>query len=162
MISLFNQYSYAIFNILILVVAIIIMRRRNTNIRTMRIVTVMMIIISILIHIALRPGISTVASAQEARDIIGNGRPTLLVFHSNYCAGCVAMNPSIVALADEIRADYNVIRVDIHTETGQTLTQELGFTASPEFVLYSPTGQEIWRSNGLPSKNTLQIALGDS
>lgn len=162
MTSLFNQFSYPIFVILVFVVAIIIMRRRNTNIHTMRLITVILVIIFVLIHVALRPGISTVTSAQEARDIIGNGRPTLLVFHSNYCSGCLAMNPSIVALADDIRADYNVIRVDIHTETGQTLTQELGFSASPEFVLYSPTGQEIWRSNGLPNKNTLQLALGDS
>ena len=162
MMSWFNQFSYPIFSVIIIIGAIFAMRRFKLKLPIMSVITIILIGILIGLNIILRPGISTVTSAQEARDIIGNGRPTLLVFHSNYCSGCLAMNPSIVALADEIRTDYNVIRVDIHTETGQTLTQELGFTASPEFVLYSSIGQEIWRSNGLPNKNTLQVALGDS
>jgi thiol-disulfide isomerase/thioredoxin len=162
MMSLFVQFSYPIFSLMIVIGAVLLMRRFKLKLPVMGAITIILIGGLIMLNLLLRPGISTVTSAQEARDIIGNGRPTLLVFHSNYCSGCLAMNPSIVALADEIRADYNVIRVDIHTETGQTLTGELGFTASPEFVLYSPTGQEIWRSNSLPSENTLQLALGGS
>lgn len=160
--SWFNQFSYPIFSVLIVLSAILFMRRRKLKLPVMGGITIILIGGLIALNIALRPGISTVNSPQEAYDLIGNGRPTLLVFHSNYCSGCLAMNPSIVALADEIRADYNVIRVDIHTETGQVLTSELGFSASPEFVLYAPDGREIWRSHGLPSKDGLQVALGDS
>lgn len=160
--SWFNQFSYPIFSVLIVLSALLFMRRRKLKLPVMGAITVVIIGALFALYIALRPGISTVNNPQEAYDLIGNGRPTLLVFHSNYCSGCLAMNPSIVALADQIRADYNVIRVDIHTETGQILTSELGFSASPEFVLYAPDGREIWRSNGLPSKDGLQVALGDS
>jgi thiol-disulfide isomerase/thioredoxin len=160
--SWFNQFSYPIFAVIILIGAVLLMRRYRVKLPVMGGLTILLMALIFGLYVALRPGISTVNNPQEAYDLIGNGRPTLVVFHSNFCTGCLAMNPSILALADEIRADYNIVRVDIHTETGQILTQELGFNASPEFVLYSPTGDEIWRSNGLPNKDTLQIALGGS
>ncbi len=160
--SWFNQFSYPIFAVIILIGAILLMRRFKVKLPVMGGLTILLMALIFALYIALRPGISTVNSPQEAYDLIGNGRPTLVVFHSNFCTGCLAMNPAIIALADDIRADYNIVRVDIHTQTGQILTQELGFDVSPEFVLYSPTGEEIWRSNGLPTKNTLQIALGES
>ncbi len=160
--SWFNQFSYPIFAVIILIGAILLMRRFKVKLPVMGGLTILLMALIFALYIALRPGISTVNSPQEAYDLIGNGRPTLVVFHSNFCTGCLAMNPAIIALADDIRADYNIVRVDIHTQTGQILTQELGFDVSPEFVLYSPTGEEIWRSNGLPTKNTLQIALGGS
>jgi len=160
--SWFNQFSYPIFAVIILIGAVLLMRRFKVKLPVMGGLTILLMALIFALYIALRPGISTVNSPQEAYDLIGNGRPTLVVFHSNFCTGCLAMNPAIIALADDIRADYNIVRVDIHTQTGQILTQELGFDVSPEFVLYSPTGEEIWRSNGLPTKNTLQIALGGS
>ncbi|MDZ4671140.1 MAG: thioredoxin domain-containing protein [Phototrophicales bacterium] len=160
--SWFNQFSYPIFAVIILIGAVLLMRRFKVKLPVMGGLTILLMALIFALYIALRPGISTVNSPQEAYDLIGNGRPTLVVFHSNFCTGCLAMNPAIIALADDIRADYNIVRVDIHTQTGQILTQELGFDVSPEFVLYSPTGEEIWRSNGLPTKNTLQIALGES
>lgn len=159
--SFFNQFSYPIFSLIILIVAILLMRRYKVKLPIMGMVMLFIAGGLLMVYLVLRPGISTINNPQEARDIIGNGRPTLVVFHSNFCSGCLAMNPSIVALADEIRADFDVIRVDIHTETGTMLTEELGFSASPEFVLYDANGREIWRSNGLPSKQGLQVALGD-
>jgi thiol-disulfide isomerase/thioredoxin len=160
--SWFNQFSYPIFSVMLIIGAILLMRRLKMKLPVMSVITIILIAGSIALNILLRPGISTVNNAQEAYDLIGNGRPTLLVFHSNYCSGCLAMNPSIVALAEQIRTDYNVIRVDIHTETGQILTQALGFSASPEFVLYTPDGREVWRGHTLPSQDSLQIALGGS
>jgi thiol-disulfide isomerase/thioredoxin len=158
----FNQFSYPIFSIAILLGAILFMRQIKTKVPIMLGVSLIITGGLLMVYLALRPGITTVSSPQEARDLIGNGRPTLLVFHSNFCTGCLAMNPAIVALADEVRTDYNVIRVDILSETGQILTEELGFDVSPEFVLYSPDGEEIWRSHGLPTKMTLEMELGES
>lgn len=160
--SWFNQFSYPIFGMMLLIGAILLMRRLKIKLPVMSVITIIFIVGLIALNILLRPGISTVNNPQEAYDLIGNGRPTLLVFHSNYCSGCLAMNPSIVALAEQIRADYNVIRVDIHTETGEILTQSLGFSASPEFVLYTPDGHEVWRGHALPSQDNLQIALDGS
>lgn len=160
--SFFNQFSYPIFSVLIMMGALWLMRRFKLKLPVMLVLMGVLVAGIVMVYIALRPGISTVNTPQEAYDLIGNGRPTLVVFHSNYCSGCLAMNPAIVALAEEIRTDYDVIRVDIHTDTGAILTEKLGFSASPEFILYDEDGREIWRSNGLPTKVALQSALGDS
>ena len=84
--SWFNQFSYPIFSVIIVIGAILLMRRLKLKLPVMGGITIILIGGLIALNLALRPGISTVNSPQEAYDLIGNGRPTVVVFHSNYCS----------------------------------------------------------------------------
>ncbi len=64
---------------------------------------------------------------------------------------CVAACPVVDRIVEDIGERFNVLRVDIHTEFGRELRQQIGFTYSPEFVLFDNGGQEVWRDHVPPS-----------
>jgi thiol-disulfide isomerase/thioredoxin len=103
----------------------------------------------------LRPGISDVDSVTEAQTTLQNGKPTFLEFFSNYCAGCLALRPSVDLLVSDINDDFNILRIDIHTEYGRELRQSFQFDYTPEFVLFDRSGQEVWRDHGLPPRDQI-------
>src|SRR5690606_15648228 len=99
-----------------------------------------------------------VNSIEAAEALISNGKPTFLEFFSNYCTGCVAIRPTVDQAVENLKADFNILRVDIHTETGRNLRENLGFSYTPEFIIFDKTGEEIWRDHSLPPTTILQSA----
>jgi thiol-disulfide isomerase/thioredoxin len=150
-----NQYSFLLITALILFVTAAVQIYRHARWRT---VLTSLVVVGLVIgaaYAALRPGASDVDSLEAAESVIANGQPTMVEFFSNYCAGCLAARPAVDSLVTEIQTRYsssfNVLRVDIHTPFGRELRERYGFSYTPEFVLFDPAGQEVWRSHVPPS-----------
>lgn len=72
------------------------------------------------------------------------------------------MRPAVDQTVMEISGDFNILRVDIHTDFGMKLQNSFGFSFTPEFILFDSTGHEIWRSHILPSEAELALATGEA
>jgi hypothetical protein len=66
--------------------------------------------------------------------------------------GCMAIKPQVKRMQKDLGEAAIVLRVSIHSEVGRTLTKRYNFEASPLFILFDPTGEEVWRGSQLPSK----------
>jgi thiol-disulfide isomerase/thioredoxin len=156
--QLFNQFSFLFLSLGLLLALAALLRWRRAAWRWT--LTGMLILALLLggLWLVVRPGVSDVTEASTAEAILTNGRPTLLEFFSNYCLGCVSARPTVDALVDEIADRFNVLRIDIHTTQGRTLRERLGFSYTPEFVLFNAQGEEVWRSNQPPTAEHLALA----
>jgi hypothetical protein len=61
-------------------------------------------------------------------------------------------------IVEEIGEEFNILRIDIHTPLGRELRPRIGFTYTPEFVLFDSAGQEVWRDHTPPSHEQLRLA----
>lgn len=157
--NILNQFSYPLVGIGVLFIAFIFFRR-FLHARWYVITTVQLTIAVLLIagFILLRPDVSNISDAQQAIDRVGNGKPTFLEFFSNYCAGCLTFEPVVNGIIEDVGEEFNILRVDIHTSAGRTIREELGFSFTPEFVLYDAAGNEIWRDHIPPTQSQLDRA----
>ncbi|MBE2271564.1 MAG: hypothetical protein IAE80_25245 [Anaerolinea sp.] len=160
--ELANQFSYLLFGLGTLVALTAVLRWRRVAWRPVLLIGLLVVTVFTAGFLALRPGVSDVTDAAEAQALIGDGKPTLLEFYSNYCAGCMAVRPQVDALIAELGDTFNVLRIDIHTPVGRELRRVYGFTYSPEFVLFDADGRETWRSNSPPPAAELaRISAGE-
>ncbi|TVR23077.1 MAG: hypothetical protein EA396_04775 [Anaerolineaceae bacterium] len=150
--NIINQFSYPLIGFGLLAVAYL-MTTRTFKVRWYITTAVQTALIGLLIggFIILRPGQTTVDSVAEALETIGNGRPTFVEFFSNYCSLCLTLKPVVDQIIDEVQDDYNVIQIDIHSALGRELRAELGFSFSPEFIVYAANGEELWREHAPPT-----------
>ncbi|PJF21727.1 MAG: hypothetical protein CUN56_09610 [Phototrophicales bacterium] len=155
--NILNQFSYPIIAISVMVVVFVWLQRRYK----WYIVTGVqfgLLLIFTTGFILLHPGRNSVNNTQEALQQIGNGKPTFVEFFSNYCSGCLVFNPIVDQLEATLQDEFNVLRIDIHSATGRDLRRILGFSFTPEFVLYNATGEEIWRDHIPPTDSQLESA----
>ncbi len=156
--SIFNQYSYVFISLVALAAAYLamrfVLRARPPFIAVAELALAGLLVVGLLV---LRPGLSDVNSVEQAESLLNNGRPTFLEFFSNFCAGCLAVKPTVDQLVTSIADDFNVLRVDIHTGFGRELREQMGFSFTPEFVLFDRKGQEVWRDHSPPSSEHLDL-----
>ncbi|MEQ8677459.1 MAG: thioredoxin domain-containing protein [Aggregatilineales bacterium] len=159
--NIINQYSYILI-FLGTIASIIWIARHFFRVRVAYLVGLVCIITVVFItgFVILRPGSSNVNDIQAAQAQIGNGQPTFVEFFSNYCTGCIVFEPIISDLVQNIDAEFNVLRVDIHTQVGRGLREIYEFSFTPEFVLYDAEGNEVWRDHIPPTSNDLDAARG--
>jgi thiol-disulfide isomerase/thioredoxin len=155
----FNQYSYVIFSICGLLLVILILRRRGVRREIIAGLSIAFAAIAITGFIVLRPGEGDVRELRDAQAMLVNGRPTFVEFFSNYCAGCLSLRPVVDQIVADVNETHNILRIDIHSEVGRELRERLGFSFTPEFVLYDIGGIEIWRSHLPPTPFDLERAL---
>lgn len=158
--NILNQFSYPLI-ILAVVVGIFIIAKRFFKFKLIMVIVaeVIFVVVAVAGFLLLRPGMSTVSSADVAFQIINNGKPTFVEFFSNYCSACLAAEPAVDQLVEEIDADFDVLRVDIHTPFGRELRRYYEFSFTPEFVLFDANGEEVWRDHIPPNDNALELAL---
>lgn len=148
--NIFNQYSYIVISLIVIAASVGLLLRYAVDRRVIVVTASALIALSLAGHVLLRPGFSDVNSVSAAQATLRNGKPTLIEFFSNYCASCLALRPAVDLLVKDIKDDYNILRIDIHTEFGRELRQNLQFTYTPEFVLFDSSGLEVWRGHTLP------------
>lgn len=157
--SVLNQYSFVIIGLIALATSIVVLRRYTASWPTALSATFVLAGLLLAGYFLLRPGASDAQNAAEAFDLIeSSGKPTVLEFFSNFCAGCLAVRPVVDRLAAEIADEFNVLRVDIHTEPGLTLRARYGFSYTPEFIVFDRTGREVWRAHVPPDASALNLA----
>lgn len=151
-----NQISYLILVIIMLLAALIVLRwgfRSST--KRLGIAQAGLVLLAIIGFLLLRPGSSDIQFASDAQRIINNNRPTMVEFFSNYCLGCMSYRPEIDRIIEQFQGELDVLRIDIHTTLGRDLRDELGFSFTPEFILFNERGQEIWRGHIPPTQTQL-------
>jgi thiol-disulfide isomerase/thioredoxin len=153
--NIFNQYSYILINLIVIVASVGLLLRYVADRRVVAGAAGVLITLGIAGHFLLRPGFSDVDSVSAAQATLRNGKPTLIEFFSNYCASCLALRPAIDLLVKDIKEEYNILRIDIHTEFGRELRQNFQFAYTPEFVLFDSSGQEVWRGHTLPPRERI-------
>ncbi|MFW5696212.1 MAG: thioredoxin domain-containing protein [Phototrophicaceae bacterium] len=160
--NILNQFSYPLIGIGV-TIGIFLLLTRYFKVRWYITTITQLVIIALFVSgfVILRPGGGNVTSAADALDQIGNGRPTFVDFYSNYCSGCLAFSPTIDRLEADLGDEFNFLRIDIHTNLGRSLREELGFSFTPEFVLYDGQGNEVWRDHVPPTSGQLaQVRSG--
>lgn len=160
--SILNQFSYVIISLVVIAASLALLRRYRATRRLMGAVTIVLIVFSAAGLFLLRPGPSDVDSMSAAQATIDNGKPTLIEFFSNYCAGCLALRPAVDLLASDLEGQFDLLRIDIHTELGRELRTRFGFTFTPEFVLLDQAGDEVWRDHTLPSREQIATLSDDT
>ncbi len=157
--SVINQFSYILMTAGVLLGSYIFLRRRF-RIRLPAVALIQFGFGAIFVtgFFLLRPGASTVSDFDVAHATINNGTPTFVEFFSNYCAGCIAVEPIVDRVVSQIEGEFDVIRVDIHTTIGREMRTEYEFSFTPEFVLFNADGQEVWRDHVPPSSSQLDSA----
>jgi thiol-disulfide isomerase/thioredoxin len=88
-----------------------------------------------------------VNSLSAFQDRLRNGsRPTLIQLYSRYCAGCLAVKPTVDRLEVEAGDRLQLIRLDIDEEPGKLLLKEYGVTFTPTFIYFDKDGKKIQES----------------
>ena len=154
--AFFNQYSYLLISLAILFgIGWLLYRTRLRSSYKISLFLGLMVALASL-WVTLRPSNTDVQSVSQAEEMIANGKPTFIQFYSQYCLGCVAIQPEVDKLIAEIHDDLNVLRIDIHSQHGSVLSERYTFQFSPEFILLDSAGNESWRGHTLPDTQTLQ------
>lgn len=157
--DLLNQYSYVVISVIVLFASLLILRRYLADRRIIAVAAISLIFLSVTGLFLLRPGEGDVNDTALAVATIQNGKPTFLEFFSNYCAGCMAIRPVVDQITTDLGDDFNVIRIDIHTNVGRTLRDRYDFTYTPEFILFDRQGQELWRGHTPPFDEQISQAI---
>lgn len=159
MTQFFNQYSYVFISLGILLAVGLFLRRLQIRWRYISAALVAGGLVLGGAWLLARPSLSDVNDLQAAETLLTNGKPTFVEFFSQYCLGCVSVRPEVERLVAEIDDQFNILRVDIHTNFGRALREKYTFSFTPEFVLFDTQGQEVWRAHVLPSDNELILAM---
>jgi thioredoxin len=91
------------------------------------------------------------------RQQLVSDKPVLVDFGAAWCPPCKKMDPVVAALVQEKGAQLKFVKIDaaIHTN----LMQQYKVDALPVFIVYK-NGQEVWRKQGICTKEELAAALG--
>ncbi|MCI0488436.1 MAG: thioredoxin family protein [Blastocatellia bacterium] len=87
--------------------------------------------------------------------------PLLIEFYFDSCSICAAMakgplrDPSVIALSRK----YVTVKVDLDTQAGTALAEELELLGSPVFVIYNPGGQVLIKQSGYTETDILTSLL---
>jgi thiol-disulfide isomerase/thioredoxin len=159
--NLINQYSYLLIGLGAMAGCFLVLRNRTSLLITAATQIALLALFTI-VYVLIRPEVDSVDDLEAASTAIGNGRPTLLAFYSDYCALCITLNPVVDQIAGDIQGEFNVLRVNIHTTVGRALRDLYGFSFTPEFVLYDASGAEVWRDHVPPTADDLNAARSSS
>lgn len=155
--NLLNQFSYPLIAALVLAILFVLLYRRVNR------VVLIGIELGLLLafvggFLALHTGDGDLTSIEAYDALVTNNRPTFIEFFSNFCTGCLVMRPTVDALIADISDEFNILRVNIHSEAGRALRERLSFSFTPEFVLLDARGVEVWRDHIPPSLDILRRA----
>jgi thiol-disulfide isomerase/thioredoxin len=147
--QIFNQYSALIFAVPAVIFGVaLLLRDRRTPMRLA--VSALLVILVLGSYLYLRPG-GNEMSAERIEVLLVEpvaDRPILLEIYSNYCVGCLRAEPVVDALEAEWGDDVQVVQLNINDESARELAATLDFRFTPTFILYTPSGEEVWRQVG--------------
>ena len=155
--NIFNQYSYPLIALGVLLLVFMLLYRRISA-RNIVLVEIGLVVVFVGGFFALRTGEGDLADISGFEAVMANDKPTFIEFFSNFCTGCLVIRPAVDALIADIGGDFNILRVNIHSDAGRELRERLGFNFTPEFVLLNSEGAEVWRDHVPPSDDILSRA----
>lgn len=156
--NVLNQFSYPLIAAGILLVVYLVLKR-FVSLRIVIAAQITLVLVFAAAFLALRTGEGDSAAVRDFRSVVSNGRPTFIEFFSNFCTACLVLRPTIDDIIVKVGDDYNVLRVNIHSEEGQAMREAYDFSFTPEFVVLDSNGIEVWRDHAPPSESTLSEVL---
>ena len=92
------------------------------------------------------------SSVQSFENIRSSGSPYLLYMYSDYWVGCLTLNPIVNRLESELRNEYKLYRVDVHSVVGNHISDLISTKMIPTFVFFDENGKDIFIKHSVPTK----------
>jgi thioredoxin 1 len=86
------------------------------------------------------------------QEVLQANQPVLVDFWATWCGPCVALAPTVEALAQQYEGSAKVVKLNV--DESQSTAQRYGIRGIPTLVLFS-NGKEVERTVGLTSKDSL-------
>ncbi len=155
--QIFNHYSFLLSALIVVMVVVVALWRWKAGPMWLRLAGVGVILAATVgVGFVFRYPASEAATVQNVETVLNNGQPTFLVFYSNYCLGCMASLPTVRALENDLDTSaVNVLLIDIHTDTGETLRRSYRANVTPTYIILDASGQEKWRGHRVPSETEI-------
>ncbi len=148
MTTFFNQYSFLLLAIGLLIVAGIILLTRKpkwNDYLAFGVIAGALLLAWVILHPHQTP---LMDDAKMVQEMIGAGTPVLLEFQSPYCIGCTAIRPQVDSLEAELGSRIHILRLDVQQSVGRELAPVYGFEFTPTFIFFDAEGREVWRQVG--------------
>lgn len=158
----FNQYSFLIFSTIGGFALVIMLWRWTRPPLALRLTVLVFYTIGVVFFaLNVRYTPSSVENAEQVETVLVNGQPTLLMFYSNYCVSCLASLPAVREMQTAlVEQGVNVLLLNIHERPGSDLLERYRFEISPTYLVFNAAGQEVLRSNSLPTLPEIAAAVG--
>jgi thioredoxin 1 len=75
-----------------------------------------------------------VSDGNFAAEVLQSDRPVLVDFWAEWCPPCKAMSPTIDALADELADDFKIVKLDVDSNPGITVTYNV--RSMPTLIIF--------------------------
>ncbi|CAN7463501.1 thioredoxin [Devosia sp. LjRoot3] len=75
-----------------------------------------------------------VSDSNFAAEVLESDRPVLVDFWAEWCPPCKAMAPTIDALAEELAADFKIVKLDVDSNPGITVAYNV--RAMPTLIIF--------------------------
>lgn len=144
--EILNSYSLVIAFPVLLLSMFILLPIRRWRLRIPLYSTVL--VLAIIGFSLLRPGGSTVASTEEANQVLASGQPVFVEFFSNTCTLCLASEPNVRSLKSSVGDRAQVLRLNVQDGLAIPLMREFNAFSTPTFIVFNDLGQEVWRQSG--------------
>jgi thioredoxin 1 len=96
--------------------------------------------------------IKTVTNDSFQKDVIESDKPVLIDFWASWCQPCLAMEPTIEAVAKEFEGKVTVAKLNV--DENPDLAQQLDVMSIPTMMVYKG-GKPVQRLVGLTPKDRL-------
>ena len=104
------------------------------------------VVVAVLAYAFIRPGNSTVASTDEANQVLASGEPVFIEFFSNNCALCLASQPRVMSLESKIDGRAEVMKLNVQDSISLPIMRRFNAFSTPTFVVVN--GDQVWKQNG--------------
>lgn len=85
-------------------------------------------------------------------EIINGNKPVLVDFYATWCAPCKTMTPIIEEIANEVKEQVRVLKIDI--DKNQSVAANYKIQAVPTLIIFKK-GEIVWRNAGAMDKVSL-------
>ncbi|MBO9590561.1 thioredoxin [Devosia sp.] len=75
-----------------------------------------------------------VSDSNFTAEVLESDRPVLVDFWAEWCPPCKAMAPTIDALAEELAADFKIVKLDVDSNPGITVAYNV--RAMPTLIIF--------------------------
>ena len=146
MLEIFNQYSafITIPGIIVLLIALLPIKGRRRQIVIYSIAG----LIGLSAVLILRPGDSNVSTAAEAHTVIESGSPVFVEFFANSCTACLASQPIVHSLENEMDEDVQFLKLNVMDSHASQFVRDYRAYLTPTFVVIGRDGEVVWRQSG--------------
>ena len=103
------------------------------------------------------PSVLAASTAQEFREALQNGRPSVVDFGSNRCIPCIQLRPVLRAVKDAHGDHINVIFMEVNEH--RDLTQRYRVQLIPTLIFFDAKGQEAQRKMGFMDREAMERVL---